>query len=115
MGIQIKVREDTTSLTILECSMDIAGIYECKAVSDLCQDKTRASLTVNKATEAEKKAFKEVKYEPKVPKVEEKKEEKKVVKKVEEKKEAKVYDWKKSVKKVEKNEVKEEPKPEKVN
>ena len=37
-----------------------------------------------------------------------------VVKKVEEKKEQKTYDWKKSVKKVEKKEVVEEPKQEKV-
>merc|ERR1711973_694820 len=95
-NMQIKIREDTTSLTILECTSDLAGYYECKAISDLGQDKTRASLTVNKAT------------------VEEKKAEKKTVKKTEEKKEAKVYDWKKSVKKVEKKEVKEEPKAEKV-
>ena len=37
-----------------------------------------------------------------------------VVKKVEEKKEQKIYDWKKSVKKVDKKEVVEEPKQEKV-
>merc|ERR1711872_741742 len=109
-NIQIKVREDSTTLTILECSMEMAGYYECKAVSDLGQDKTRASLTINQSTEEEKKSFKEMKTQP--ARVEnreetrvEKKEEKKVVKKVEEKKEAKVYDWKKSVKK------KEESKP----
>jgi hypothetical protein len=41
------VREDTTTLTLMDCTMEIAGYYECKAVSDLGLDKTRASLTVN--------------------------------------------------------------------
>ena len=42
-----QVREDSATLTILECTMELAGVYECKAVSDLGQDKTRATLTVN--------------------------------------------------------------------
>merc|ERR1711915_388853 len=49
-NIVIKVHEDSCTLTILECSMEMAGVYECKAVSDLGMDKTRASVTVNKAT-----------------------------------------------------------------
>ena len=46
-NVQIKVRDDRTTLTLIDCGFDMAGHYECKATSDLGQDKTRASLTVN--------------------------------------------------------------------
>jgi hypothetical protein len=46
-----QVREDTTTLTLMDCTMEMAGYYECKAVSDLGLDKTRASLTVNSKSE----------------------------------------------------------------
>jgi hypothetical protein len=35
----------------MDCTMEMAGCYECKAVSDLGLDKTRASLTVNSKSE----------------------------------------------------------------
>merc|ERR1711997_998760 len=118
-NIQIKIREDTTSLTVMECKQEHNGYYECKIINDLGEDKTRASLTVSRVTEADKEAIEkqrqaalkrdqekdaqlEAAKKPAPKKVEEKKEEKKT------------YDWKKSVKKVEKKETAEQPKPEKV-
>merc|ERR1711973_732118 len=56
-NIQIKVREDTTSLSVLECKQEHNGYYECKIVNDLGEDKTRASLTVSRVTEADKEAI----------------------------------------------------------
>jgi hypothetical protein len=60
-NIQIKVNDDTTSLNILECSQDHNGIYECKIKNELGEDKTRASLTVSKVTEADKEAIEKAK------------------------------------------------------
>jgi hypothetical protein len=140
-SVQIKVREDSCTLTLIDCGFDVAGIYECTAVNDLGSDKTRASLTVNKMSAEEKVDYEKAKAgglndlvddeEEKVKekrKVKEekkektqKKEEKKVVKKTEVVKKAetkveekKTYDWKKNVKKVEKPAIVESPKPEKV-
>merc|ERR1712055_944892 len=134
-SVQIKVREDSSTLTLIDCSFDRAGIYECRAVNDQGNDKCRASLSVNKLTNEEKAEYekakseglldlvddeeekvkekKKVKEEQK--KEKQKKEEKKVVKKAETKvEEKKTYDWKKGVKKTEKKEVVEAPKPEKI-
>merc|ERR1712088_1266169 len=134
-NVQIKLREDSSTLTIIDCSFDMAGIYECRAVNDQGGDKCRASLSVNKLTTEEKAEYekakseglldlvddeeekvkenKKVKEEQK--KEKQKKEEKKVVKKAETKvEEKKTYDWKKGVKKTEKKEVVEAPKPEKI-
>lgn len=46
-NIQIKIRDDSTVLHIIDCGFDLAGYYECKAESDMGKDKCRASLTVN--------------------------------------------------------------------
>ena len=46
-NVQIKVREDSSTLTLIDCSFDMAGIYECRAVNDQGNDKCRASLSVN--------------------------------------------------------------------
>ena len=46
-NVQIKIREDSSTLTLIDCGFDNAGYYECKAVNELGSDKTRASLTVN--------------------------------------------------------------------
>merc|ERR1712158_214503 len=119
-NVQIKLREDSSTLTLIDCSFDMAGIYECRAVNDQGNDKCRASLSVNKLTTEEKAEYekakseglldlvddeeekvkekKKVKEEQK--KEKQKKEEKKVVKKTETKvEEKKTYDWKKGVKK----------------
>merc|ERR1711884_38486 len=109
----------SSTLTIIDCSFDDSGIYECRAANNLGTDKTKGSLTVNKMTEKEKEEYEKLKAsglqdvvddeEKKVIKKEqekkakeEKKEEKKKVEKKEEVK--KSYDWKKGVKKVEKKE-----------
>merc|ERR1712027_24197 len=106
--VQIKVREDSSTLTIIDCSFDDAGIYECRASNNLGTDKTKGSLTVNKMTEQEKAEYEKLKAsglqaavddeEKKgIKKEQEKKakdEKKKVVKK-EKVEEKKTYDWKK--------------------
>ena len=46
-NVQIKLREDSSTLTLIDCSFDMAGIYECRAVNDQGSDKCRASLSVN--------------------------------------------------------------------
>merc|ERR1719228_1905861 len=124
-NVQIKVREDSSTLTLIDCGFEQAGYYECKAVNELGSDKTRASLTVNKMTEDEKADYEKAKAkglldvvadeEEKVIEKKKIKEKEKVQKKEEKKEEVKKsYDWKKGVKKVDKKEVKEEPKQEKV-
>merc|ERR1712179_382608 len=134
-SVQIKVREDSSTLTLIDCGFESAGIYECRAANDLGSDKTRASLTVNKMTAGEKADYEKAKAEglndlvdDEEEKVKEKrkvkeerkektqkKEEKKIVKKVEAKvEEKKTYDWKKGVKKVEKPQVVEAPKQERI-
>merc|ERR1712080_616642 len=60
-SVQIKVREDSTTLTLIDCGFDLAGIYECRAVNDLGSDKTRASLTVNKMSAGEKAEYEKAK------------------------------------------------------
>merc|ERR1712002_1007908 len=60
-SVQIKVREDSCTLTLIDCGFDVAGIYECTAVNDLGSDKTRASLTVNKMTAEEKADYEKAK------------------------------------------------------
>ena len=45
--VQIKVRDDSSTLTIIDCTFDDAGIYECRASNNLGTDKTKGSLTVN--------------------------------------------------------------------
>ena len=45
--VQIKVREDSSTLTIIDCSSDDNGVYECRASNNLGTDKTKGSLTVN--------------------------------------------------------------------
>ncbi len=45
--VQIKVREDSSTLTIIDCSFDDSGMYECRAANNLGTDKTKGSLTVN--------------------------------------------------------------------
>merc|ERR1712025_1464372 len=127
--VQIKVREDSSTLTIIDCTFDDVGMYECRAANNLGTDKTKGSLTVNKMTEQEKAEYEKIKAsglqaavdeeekkvikkeEEKKAKVEKKEEKKKVEKKEEVKK---TYDWKKGVKKVEKKEVEEPKAPEKV-
>merc|ERR1711948_239180 len=34
-NVQIKLREDSSTLTLIDCSFDMAGIYECRAVNKL--------------------------------------------------------------------------------
>ena len=46
-NVQIKLREDSSTLTLIDCSFDMAGIYECRAINDQGNDKCRASLSVN--------------------------------------------------------------------
>merc|ERR1712066_786657 len=107
--VQIKVREDSSTLTIIDCSFDDGGMYECRAANSLGTDKTKGSLTVNKMTEQEKQEYEKLKASGLLDAVAD--EEKKVEKKEEAKK---TYDWKKGVKKVEKK-VPDEPMiPEKV-
>merc|ERR1712173_145734 len=101
-NIQIKIREDTTSLTVMECKQEHNGYYECKIINDLGEDKTRASLTVSRVTEADKEAIEKQRQaalkrdQEKDAQLEAAKTVKKpALKKVEEKKEEKkVYDWK---------------------
>merc|ERR1712157_309336 len=125
--VQIKVREDSSTLTIIDCTFDEAGMYECRAANNPGTDKTKGSLTVNKMTEKEKEEYEKLKAsglqdvvddeEKKVVKKEQEKkakdEKKKVVKK-EKVEEEKTYDWKKGVKKAEKKEPEEPKAPEKV-
>merc|ERR1711953_838875 len=103
--VQIKVREDSSTLTIIDCTFDEAGMYECRASNALGTDKTKGSLTVNKMTAQEKADYEKLKANGLQAAVddEEKKEEVK-----------KTYDWKKGVKKVEKKPVEEAKAPEKV-
>jgi hypothetical protein len=56
-NVQIKIRDDSSTLTLIDCGFDNAGYYECKAVNQLGSDKTRASLTVNKLTSEEKAEY----------------------------------------------------------
>merc|ERR1712029_664551 len=105
--VQIKVREDSSTLTIIDCTFDDAGMYECRAANNLGTDKTKGSPTVNKMTEKEKEEYEKLKAsglqdvvddeEKKVVKKEQEKkakdEKKKVVKK-EKVEEKKTYDWK---------------------
>merc|ERR1712158_26372 len=104
--VQIKVREDSSTLTIIDCSFDDGGMYECRAANSLGTDKTKGSLTVNKMTEQEKQEYEKLKAsglldavadeEKKVVKKEQEKKAKDEKKKVEKKEEAKkTYDWKK--------------------
>merc|ERR1719312_1668960 len=60
-NVQIKIREDSSTLTLIDCGFDNAGYYECKAVNELGSDKTRASLTVNKMTSEEKAEYEKAK------------------------------------------------------
>merc|ERR1712106_844120 len=112
-NVQIKVRDDSSTLTLIDCGFDNAGYYECKAVNELGSDKTRASLTVNKMTSEEKVEYEKAKANGLLDVVADE-EEKVIEEKKEVKEEKKSYDWKKGVKKVEKKEVKEEVKQEKV-
>merc|ERR1711902_112245 len=109
--VQIKVREDSSTLTIIDCSFDDSGIYECRAANNLGTDKTKGSLTVNKMTEQEKEEYEKLKASGLQDVVDD--EEKRVVKK-EKVEEKKTYDWKKGVKKAEKKEPEEPKAPEKV-
>jgi len=59
--VQIKVRDDSSTLTLIDCGFDSAGIYEVQAVNALGSDKCRASLTVNKMTEDEKVEYEKLK------------------------------------------------------
>merc|ERR1712198_109815 len=60
-NVQIKIRDDSSTLTLIDCGFDNAGYYECKAVNQLGSDKTRASLTVNKLTSEEKAEYEKAK------------------------------------------------------
>merc|ERR1711902_293433 len=111
-NVQIKLREDSSTLTLIDCSFDMAGIYECRAVNDQGSDKCRASLSVNKLTTEEKAEYEKAKSEGLLDLVDD--EEEKVREKKKVKEEKKTYDWKKGVRKVEKKEPVEAPKPEKV-
>jgi len=62
-NVQIKLREDSSTLTLIDCSFDMAGIYECRAVNDQGSDKCRASLSVNKLTTEEKAEYEKAKSE----------------------------------------------------
>jgi len=62
-NVQIKLREDSSTLTLIDCSFDMAGIYECRAVNDQGNDKCRASLSVNKLTTEEKAEYEKAKSE----------------------------------------------------
>merc|ERR1711881_467954 len=107
-SVQIKVREDSSTLTLIDCGFDVAGIYECRAVNELGSDKTRASLTVNKMTSEEKAEYEKAKANGLLDVVAD--EEEKVIekKKIKEEKKEKVQ------KKEEKKEEVKEAKPEKV-
>merc|ERR1712192_170871 len=115
-NVQIKLREDSSTLTLIDCSFDMAGIYECRAINDQGNDKCRASLSVNKLTTEEKAEYEKAKAEGLLDLVDDEEEKVKEKKKVKEEKkeEKKSYDWKKGVKKTEKKEVVEAPKPEKI-
>ena len=43
---QIRVKGDRGSLTLVDCTKDMAGFYQCKVSNDLGTDTTRAGLTV---------------------------------------------------------------------
>merc|ERR1711881_449557 len=107
-NVQIKIREDSSTLTLIDCGFDNAGYYECKAVNELGSDKTRASLTVNKMTSEEKAEYEKAKANGLLDVVAD--EEEKVIekKKIKEEKKEKVQ------KKEEKKEEVKEAKPEKV-
>merc|ERR1712107_665350 len=62
-NVQIKLREDSSTLTLIDCSFDMAGIYDCRAVNDQGIDKCRASLSVNKLTTEEKAEYEKAKSE----------------------------------------------------
>jgi hypothetical protein len=62
-NVQIKVRDDRTTLILIDCSFDMAGIYECRAVNDQGSDKCRASLSVNKMSSDEKTEYEKQKAE----------------------------------------------------
>jgi hypothetical protein len=70
--------------TIIDCTFDEAGMYECRASNALGTDKTKGSLTVNKMTEQEKADYEKVKANGLQAAVQD--EEKKVIKKEQEKK-----------------------------
>merc|ERR1711899_222911 len=100
-NVQIKLREDSSTLTLIDCSFDMAGIYECRAVNDQGSGKCRASLSVNKLTTEEKAEYEKAKSEGLLDLVddeEEKVREKKKVKE-EQKKEKQKKEEKKVVKK----------------
>merc|ERR1712113_657197 len=82
--VQIKVREDSSTLTIIDCTFDEAGMYECRASNALGTDKTKGSLTVNKMTAQEKADYEKLKANGLQAAVDD--EEKKVIKKEQEKK-----------------------------
>merc|ERR1712241_1572165 len=82
--VQIKIREDSSTLTIIDCTFDEAGMYECRASNALGTDKTKGSLTVNKMTEQEKADYEKLKANGLQAAVQD--EEKKVIKKEQEKK-----------------------------
>merc|ERR1712008_188246 len=96
--IQIKVREDSSTLTLIDCGFEVAGIYECRAVNDLGSDKCRASLTVNKLTEEEKVDYEKAKADGLLDLVDD--EEEKVMEKKRVKEEQKEKKQKKEEKKV---------------
>jgi len=54
--VKISVEEDNTTLTLADVAQENAGHYECKAVSKLGSDKTKANLTLYKGNESDDKA-----------------------------------------------------------
>ena len=95
------MREDSSTLTIIDCNFDDGGVYECKASNNLGTDKTKGSITVNskyhtfclqskttiiflEMTEQEKQEYEKMKANGLKAAVDD--EEKKVIKKEQEKK-----------------------------
>ena len=46
-NVQIRVKDQKTSLTLIDCTMEMAGYYTCKITSELGTDTTRAGLTIS--------------------------------------------------------------------
>lgn len=46
-NVQIRVKGSKTTLTLIDCTVDMTGFYLCRATSELGTDTTRAGLTVS--------------------------------------------------------------------
>ena len=46
-NVQIRVKDMKTTLTLIDCTMEMNGFYLCRATSELGVDTTRAGLQVS--------------------------------------------------------------------